>query len=389
LVLCIASNSAEALRLVPLVRTLSRHLGLGGQLCAFGEGVEACAALAPLFGISVDVELQGAGASAEPRRIFEQAFAGMGSLLRQSRPSGLVVSGESAAALGAAQAAAFAGVPVAHVEAGSREDEDGAGPNSLPGLIDRLAHWHFASTLRAREVLLSEGIEPERITLTGSTAIDAFLSLRERVDYRPAQDFEDRLGSELVPLVAYWEGPVIVAISGEGAGRAAARRGVRLGRTAECVRLAARAHPQWLFVCLPASGSSLVPESAPPAAEPSNVFRRGELEFEALAWLLNRCDLVLTDSHQVHEQASALGKPVIDASERSGGSRLLSSGGDPQRTLSVLERALGDRTVYQHLLPQRAVLEDGLAAERMAAVLARTWSEGSVHGVQQRRAVPA
>ena len=76
-------------------------------------------------------------------------------------------------------AAFYEGVPVGHVEAGLRS---GHPCNPFPEemnrrLITRLATYHFAATPHNRAVLLSEGVAPERIFVTGNPVVDALQAI--------------------------------------------------------------------------------------------------------------------------------------------------------------------------------------------------------------------
>jgi UDP-N-acetylglucosamine 2-epimerase len=74
-------------------------------------------------------------------------------------PAGVVVQGDTTSTLAAAQAAFFAGVPVAHVEAGLRtHDLTDPFPEEMNRVLTaRLARWHFAPTAGAAANLRAEG----------------------------------------------------------------------------------------------------------------------------------------------------------------------------------------------------------------------------------------
>lgn len=87
----------------------------------------------------------------------------------------VVVQGDTESAFQGALAAFYNRVPLAHVEAGLRTyNLDRPFPEEgLRQMISRLAHFHFAPTMRARAALQAEGIPNERIHVTGNTVVDA------------------------------------------------------------------------------------------------------------------------------------------------------------------------------------------------------------------------
>jgi UDP-N-acetylglucosamine 2-epimerase (non-hydrolysing) len=91
-------------------------------------------------------------------------------ILSQEAPDLLLVQGDTTTALAGAMAGFHRRIPVGHVEAGLRS---GNLSSRYPEernrvLITRLATWHFAATSRNRDTLLSEGVPPERIYVTGN-----------------------------------------------------------------------------------------------------------------------------------------------------------------------------------------------------------------------------
>lgn len=92
--------------------------------------------------------------------------------LRRHRPDWFLAIGDADTALAAALAAHTEGVPLAHVEAGLRTPcpnrEDGSRRAITP-----LARLHLAPSRGAVENLLSEGVERERVVLTGDLLADA------------------------------------------------------------------------------------------------------------------------------------------------------------------------------------------------------------------------
>ena len=105
--------------------------------------------------------------------------------LREERPDWVLVYGDTNSTLAGALAAAEAGVPIAHVEAGLR-----SGDLSMPEErnrieVDRLSALLFAPDERSRDQLAAEGV-PGRTEVVGDVMADAtrlFAPIaRERVD---------------------------------------------------------------------------------------------------------------------------------------------------------------------------------------------------------------
>src|SRR4029077_7047628 len=78
-------------------------------------------------------------------------------------------------------------IPFAHVEAGLRTGNLRAPfPEEFNRIAaDRLARWHFCPTRSAAANLRAERIDPEQITITGTTGIERLRLALERLP--PAQ----------------------------------------------------------------------------------------------------------------------------------------------------------------------------------------------------------
>jgi UDP-N-acetylglucosamine 2-epimerase (non-hydrolysing) len=101
-------------------------------------------------------------------------------VLLEEEPDLVVVSGDVNATLAGALAAAKLGIPVAHVESGLRS-RDWSMPEEINRILtDRLAELLFTHSPEARDNLLAEGVDPERIHEIGNTMIDSLRRLEGR-----------------------------------------------------------------------------------------------------------------------------------------------------------------------------------------------------------------
>ena len=98
------------------------------------------------------------------------------------RPDMVLAQGDTTSVLATALAAFRLEIPFGHVEAGLRTGRlDAPFPEEANRVVaSHLAAIHFAPTARARANLLEEGIDPDRIHVTGNTVIDALLQTARR-----------------------------------------------------------------------------------------------------------------------------------------------------------------------------------------------------------------
>jgi UDP-N-acetylglucosamine 2-epimerase (non-hydrolysing) len=275
-------------------------------------------------------------------------------LLVERRPSALIVYGDVNSTMAAALAAAKLCIPVAHVEAGLRSF-DRSMPEEINRVVtDQVADYLFTPSADGDANLLREGVSPEKIFLVGNVMIDTLIRCLPMAD--PSQvlrTIQIRPDEPYVLVTLHRPANVdtpetllrFIAILGELASEVPVifpmhpRTRARVGRVRQ---------PPGLHLIEPV----------------------GYLEFVGLE---RDARLVITDSGGVQEETTYLGVPCLTVrpnTERpvtitEGTNTLI--GADPARLLPSAREQLsaGRRRVK---VPQ---LWDGLAAERIADVLAR------------------
>jgi UDP-N-acetylglucosamine 2-epimerase len=227
-------------------------------------------------------------------------------------------------------------------------------------LTTALSSLHFAPTPRARDCLLSEGVAPDRVFVTGNTVVDALIQIRESEPFRAARGRVKQEPGERLLLVTLhrresWGDPL--------AGMCRALRSV--AETRSDVRLVMPVHlnpavrqvvHEWLGRV---PGISLI--------EPLDY-----LDFIAL---MEASWLVLTDSGGVQEEAPTLGRPVLvlrDTTERPeavdhGVARLV--GTSPDAILTTTLELLDHPDRRDRMAKMVNPFGDGHAAARIAEIL--------------------
>jgi UDP-N-acetylglucosamine 2-epimerase (non-hydrolysing) len=112
----------------------------------------------------------GSGSHAEETA---KMLIGIEKILKEERPGIVLVEGDTNSVLAGALAAAKLGIKVGHVEAGLRS-YDRRMPEEINRVItDHIANYLFAPTVKAKQILLGEGIYQGNAFVTGNTIVDA------------------------------------------------------------------------------------------------------------------------------------------------------------------------------------------------------------------------
>ena len=184
----------EAIKLAPIIKEVDRMSFLH-EVCVTSQHRELLRPFVKLFNIYVDHDLKIMKRGQDLFEITTANLNGFRKLLNNELRSEeqkievVVVQGDTTSALSAALSAYYHKIPVAHVEAGLRtQDQYQPYPEEMNRrLIDQIASMHFAPTEQAKENLLSEGISSSRIHVTGNPVVDALEIIRNDESFAETQ----------------------------------------------------------------------------------------------------------------------------------------------------------------------------------------------------------
>lgn len=273
----------------------------------------------------------------------------------RKRPDLLVVQGDTSSALGAALAGFTAGVPVAHVEAGLRSHD-----TSMPWpeeeyrtAIDAYADLLFAPTALAAANLRREAVGGA-VSVTGNTGIDALIKTRDEL---PPPALRDRGMPRLLVTCHRREN------WGQGLSSVAEalRQLAQEGAATIDVMLHPNPHVSQSIERLLGGCFSI---TLLPACSQRRLIAR-----------MRDCDLMLSDSGGVQEEAAALGVPLLvlrDKTERpealwSGNMRLVGTG--TRRILVAVRELLGNPVALAAMAEPCLPYGDGRSGDRIAAAI--------------------
>lgn len=362
-ILVVLGTRPEVIKLAPVIAAL-RHV-CETVVCATGQHKEMLSQALAFFGIVPDVALDTMSPGRSLNVLASRLLVEMDGVLEQERPDWVVVQGDTTTAYCAGLAAFHRGIAVAHVEAGLRTG-DLANPfpeEANRRLLAQIASRHFAPTQRARENLLSEGIDEASIVVTGNTVVDAIKLARRKWERLPPE--LERVG---------WRGteePHILVTCHRRENFGETLKGICRVMRDLCARYA---HHRWVFpVHLnPAVREPVLRELG---AVPNLVLME-PVDYASSLYLISRSVLVLSDSGGIQEEAPTFGVPVVvmrSHTERREGvdaGFATLAGQTPERIETAVSAWLDDPVRRAALRERGNPYGDGHAAERIAASLA-------------------
>ena len=357
-VMSVFGTRPEAIKMAPVVLELGKFAAVESLVAVTAQHREMLDQVLKLFDIRPDFDLN---IMSEGQTLFDitsRALLGLDKVLTEAKPDVVLVHGDTTTTFAGALAAYYHQIEVGHVEAGLRtQNKFSPFPEEMNRrLTGSLADLNFAPTTTAKENLLREGVDEEKIFVTGNTVIDAlYQTVRADFDF-PAF----KLDGKRVILVT-------------------THRRENLGEPMRQVYKALKS----LVEEFPDVEIIFPVHKNPKVREVVNEELGGlervclidPLDYEPFANLMNRATLILTDSGGVQEEAPALGKPVLvlrDTTERpeavdAGTVKLI--GTNQEKVYGAAKILLTDAAQYRKMAEARSPYGDGHAAKRIVKAL--------------------
>ena len=379
-ILLVFGTRPEAIKMAPLVKEFQKYPEKFKTIvCVTGQHREMLDQVLRIFEIVPDYDLNIMKQGQDLYDVTSRVLLGMRDVLKEVQPDVVLVHGDTTTSTAAALAAFYQQIPVGHVEAGLRTHNIySPWPEEMNRQITgRIATYHFAPTPLSKQNLLAEGVQPEQITVTGNTVIDALYMVVDKIKSDKSLDAElenvlSRAGYDVNRLAG---GKKMVLITGHR------RENFGEGFISMCraIQALTRKYPEVDFVY----PMHLNPNVRKPIHEVfgedlsdlGNMFFIEPLEYLSFVYLMEKSTIVLTDSGGIQEEAPGLGKPVLvmrDTTERpealeAGTVKLV--GTDFDKIVNEVSELLTDQGYYERMSKAVNPYGDGKACGRIVGFL--------------------
>ena len=361
ILICLGTRP-EAIKLAPLIGLLKKQSKLEYRVLVTGQHKQMLKQVLEVFNIKPDYDLKLMKNEQVISDLMSMIIKKVGEVIYEYKPDLVLVHGDTATTIGSSLAAYSFGVKIAHVEAGLRTDNlyspwPEEGNRRLTGAITNM---HFAPTLKAKNNLLKENIQKNKITVTGNTVIDCLFDALEIINktknikkYSKDFDFID-------------ESKKIILVTGHR------RESFGIGFENICKALKKIAENLNVQIIYPVH---LNPNVVVPVnrflGNIKNINLIKPLDYLPFIYLMNKSDVILTDSGGIQEEAPSLGKPVLvlrDTTERpeaveAGTVKLV--GTDKHKIFKFTKRLIENKKFYDDMSFAHNPYGDGKASKRI------------------------
>ena len=374
-VLLVFGTRPEAIKMAPLVKKFQEDSEFQTIVCVTAQHREMLDQVLDIFDIKPDYDLNIMKQGQDLYDITSRVLLGLRDVLNETNPDVVLVHGDTTTSTAAALAAFYKQIPVAHVEAGLRTNNIySPWPEEMNRRITgRIATYHLAPTELSCQNLLKENIDNQNIIITGNTVIDALLWVVNKIksDVNLADTLQINIKNNGYDIDRIEDKRKLVLITGH-------RRenfGEGFRNICNAIKTLSIKYPDVDFVY----PMHLNPNVRKPIAEifgndkdkSGNTFFIEPLDYLNFVFLMEKADIILTDSGGIQEEAPSLGKPVLvmrDNTERpeaieAGTVKLV--GTDYDKIINEVSELLENEESYNKMSKAVNPYGDGSACKRI------------------------
>lgn len=378
-VMLVFGTRPEAIKMAPLVKKFQEYSDFQILVCVTAQHREMLDQVLDIFDIKPDYDLNIMKQGQDLYDITSRVMLGLRDVFNESNPDIVLVHGDTTTSMAAALAAFYKQIPVAHIEAGLRtNDIYSPWPEEMNRrMTGRIATYHFAPTELSRQNLLKENVDDKNIIITGNTVIDALFMVVDKIknDTALAETLKNNIKNNGYDVERQKK---LVLITGH--------RRENFGEGFKNICCAIRdlsiKYPEVDFVY----PMHLNPNVRKPISEifgidvknkthdnqfSPNTFFIEPLDYLNFVFLMEKANIILTDSGGIQEEAPSLGKPVLVMRNNTERPEALDAGTvklvgtDYNKIVNEVSQLLDNEDYYNEMSHAVNPYGDGLACERI------------------------
>lgn len=365
-IISVFGTRPEAIKLAPLMQLFNSDPSINHQMLSTGQHGEMLFQILEFFNLHPDFNLEIIKTQPDLADMTALILKGCKEVFIKERPDLVIVHGDTTTAFAASLSAFYQGIPVGHVEAGLRtHNMYSPWPEELNRKsIASIAKLNFAPTETAKQNLLLENVDDERIFVTGNTVIDSLFLARDI-----SVDCDQTHSSSNIFKGADADRFMILATL---------HRRENIGENLENICMAIRevAISEDVNFLLPVHKNPKVRETVFKVLSGlENVELVEPVSYEKFVLLMSVASLIVTDSGGIQEEAPSFHTPVLvvrDTSERpeaiAAGTALL-IGTKYEEVVTNMRKLIYDKDLYLRMSSAKNPYGDGTAARQIKTII--------------------
>ena len=364
-VMTIFGTRPEAIKMAPLVKELEKRKEIKSIVCVTAQHREMLDQVLKVFNIKPDYDLNIMKQGQTLSEITSRILLGLEEVIKEVKPNIILVHGDTTTTFAGALAAFYNNVDIGHVEAGLRTwNRYSPFPEEMNRqMVDCMTDMYFAPTEVSKNNLLTQGINEEKIYITGNTAIDA---MKYTVNDNYYNEIFDWVGEDKLILLTTHRRENL---------------GDPMRNIFNAVKRLVIEVPN-IKVVYPIHLNPNIRKIADEVIGNNDKIKIIEpLEVFDFHNFINKSYLILTDSGGIQEEAPSLGKPVLvlrDTTERPEGisaGTLKLVGTDENNIYNETIKLLLDNNEYLKMSKANNPYGDGFASQKIVDEIINKYKE--------------
>ena len=358
-IMLVFGTRPEAIKMCPLVNELKERKNIKTIVCVTGQHRQMLDQVLETFNVIPNYDLS---IMKDKQTLFDittNILSKIKEVLEKENPDVVLVHGDTSTTFVTALACFYLHIPVGHVEAGLRTyDIYSPYPEEFNRqAVSIVSEYNFAPTEKAKNNLLKEGKNPDKIWITGNTVIDALKTTVKEEYTHPELDWAK--GSRLIFITAHRR----------------ENQGEPMHHMFRAIRRVMEEHPD-VKALYPIHMNPVVRKAADEElGDCDRIHIIDPVEVFDCHNIMAKSYLILTDSGGIQEEAPSLGKPVLvmrDTTERPEGieaGTLKLVGTDEEIIYKNFKELLENKEAYDKMARANNPYGDGFACKRIADIL--------------------
>ena len=365
-ILFLFGTRPEAIKMAPLVKTFCLDSNFTVKVGVTAQHREMLDQVLDFFKINVDYDLN----IMKPNQSLHELTSSLilkitEDILSKEDFDYVFVQGDTTTVLAGALASFYKKIKVIHIEAGLRShDIYSPFPEEINRILtSKIAHIHFCPTQTAAENLQREDIK-NNVFVVGNTVIDALLLGLDEIK----NSSENNLINKYSDIDFDKKIMLVTCHRRENFGEPFEEICNALLEISDLFR-------ETIQIVYPVHLNPNVMKIAHDKLTRENIKLISPLDYPDLIWMMNRSNIILTDSGGIQEEAPSLGKPVLvlrEITERMEGvdaGTAILVGSDKEKIKSETIKLLTDDSYYLKISKANNPYGDGTTSKKIKAIL--------------------
>lgn len=348
----------EVIKMAPVILEL-KNRGVNHTLCVTGQHREMLDQMLEVFSLTPDFDLNLMMPGQSLNSLSAAIFSEIDKVFDKVNPDVVLVQGDTTTANIIAQAAFHRRIKIAHIEAGLRTYEKYSPfPEEINRqIITKLATWHFTPTQKATENLLKEGVAEDHILQTGNTVIDSLQWVSAKIQ----EGFSPSISINFNDFKKF------ILVTGHR------RENFGKGMEELCKALSVLSENKEYLIVFPVHLNPKIKEMVEvKLGNISNIILIPPVNYLDMVYLLKRCDLIISDSGGIQEEAPTFKKKIIVTREHTERTEAVEAGFSiltGANSESIIKNSLQILSDPNQFKDTENPFGDGKAAERIVNFL--------------------